>query len=88
MDVKKFLTKKNVSIFLIVTWILFSVGYVLNDQWQNYKLVQLQKVYQLGSSNFVKTLVNESKKCQPILLSDGVTEVNMISIECLEQNKK
>jgi hypothetical protein len=78
-------TKKNIIIALAIAWVVFSAWYMINDQWQNYKIGQIEKAYIAGGNNTITTIVNESTKCQPIPLFSGENEVKMIAIECLQQ---
>ncbi len=84
----KFFTKKIIILTAIIIWIIFSVGYIINDQWQDFRIEQIQVAYQKGASDSIRTIINESAKCQPIPLFDGSTKVNMIAVECLQQAEK
>ena len=81
----KFFTKKITILVTIIIWIIFSVTYIINDQWQDFKIDQIQVAYQNGASSSIKTIISESAKCQPIPLFDGSTKVSLIAIECLQQ---
>lgn len=77
--------KKIVLILVIFVWVGFSIWYIANDQWQDFQNTKMQAAYQKGFSDSVKTLMNESTKCQPIPLFNGDKRVEMISIECLQK---
>lgn len=81
----KIITKKSILILLVIVWIVFSAGYIAYDQWQDFKTGQMQVAYQQGLIDSVRTIMNESTKCQPIPLLDGDKQVNIIAVECLQQ---
>ncbi len=82
---KKIFTKKFIVLVIIIIWIIFSVGYIINDQWQDFRIEQIKDAYQSGAANSIKTIISESTKCQPIPLFDGSTKVSVIAVKCLQQ---
>jgi hypothetical protein len=88
MNFKNILTKKNIFTLLIILWLIFSVYYVIQNEWQKYKIGQLEKAYIAGGNNAVNIIINEAKKCQQIPLVSGDKRVNMIAVECLQNNQK
>lgn len=82
---KNLFNKKNITLMIAILWIIFSVGYVVLDQWQKFQVNYVQTAYQEGLSDSVKIMINESGKCVPIPLIDGETKVEMIAISCLQQ---
>jgi len=64
------------------------VYYIVQNQWQKYKIGQLEKAYIAGGNNTVNIIVNEVEKCQSISLVSGDKKVNMITVECLQNNQE
>ena len=78
-------TKKNVLHFLGVVWILVSVGYIVVDQWQDFKVRELSVAYQNGRADAIRTIMTEVDKCKPLPLFSDEKEISVVSIECLQQ---
>lgn len=81
---KKYITLKNGVGVVLGMWIVFSSGYILHDQWKKFQSIKLTEAYQAGVSNSVQSLIDQSKKCEPIKVFKDEEEVNLIAIECLQ----
>ena len=75
--------KKIIGMVLLVGWMVFSVVYVANDQWQDFKVRQIQLAYQRGLTDSMRRVMIESAKGAPITLTDGENRVEIISTEAL-----
>jgi len=78
-------TPKTILYFLALLWIVFSLIYIPWSAWQNYKNIQMAGAYNQGILDLVNQLFLEAEKCQPIPITDGITELYLIDIACLEQ---
>lgn len=86
-DIKKKVVKKKtlVHVFFVV-WIIFSVSYIVYDQWTIFQNETLQKAYLAGRVDFVDGFIIEADKenCKVVTVYAEEKEVNVINIECLE----
>ena len=86
---KTIFNKRNIFVALVFIWVIFSVIYIIRDQWQDYKIRELQQAYQSGAGDAVNTIIKEALQCKQVPLMSGETKINIIAIECLErQNGK
>lgn len=70
---------------LVFIWIAFTLAYIPWSIWHNYKKVQLAEAYNQGVLDLVNQLFLEAEKCQPIPITDGIRELQLIDIACLEE---
>jgi len=75
---------KKILYFLVFLWIIFSVVYIVNDIWSNYKNVQLVQAYNQGKTDTINALIQEAEKCQPFSVYSGEKEIQLIRIGCPE----
>ncbi len=80
--------KKSFGILLVVLWVAFSVYYIINDQWTDFKTREVERAYQKGVADSVKSLTAQLKDCKPVPLFDGVEKAEVISIKCLQEMSK
>ncbi len=73
---------KIVGYFLIALWTIFSVVYIINDIWQDFKTQQLKKAYEQGKIDTINLLIKEAEKCQPVPIFSGEKEIRVIKIGC------
>jgi len=73
---------KIIGYFLIALWIIFSVVYIINDIWQDFKTQQLKKAYEQGKIDTINLLIKEAEKCQPVPIFSGEKEIRVIKIGC------
>ncbi len=84
----KNITKKQIIMFVVVSWFIFSVGYIVHDQWQRFKIQYSQNAYKQGVSDSIKTLITQMEKCVAVPLYDGNKKVEAVSVECLKKDSK
>jgi len=77
-------TKKTILSLILFLWVVFSVVYIINDVWSNYRDVQLVAAYNQGKTDMVNTLIKEAEKCEPIPVFTGEKEIQLIKIGCPE----
>lgn len=83
---KKITIARAMSILAII-WIVFSIFYIIKDQWEDFQLSKMQQSYQNGVSDSVRTLITESAKCNKIPLYYDNQTIEMIEISCISENK-
>lgn len=88
MVTKNIITKKNILIFIITLWVVFSVGYIARDQWQEFKTRYTQNAYQKGVSDSIKTLITVAEKCVKVPLYDGDKKMEVVSVKCLQNSNR
>ena len=80
-------TNAAVTILLIL-WTLFSAGYIVNDRWQNFKGTQLLTAYKQAKVETIQALIQEAAKCQPLNIANKEQKVELIAVQCLQQNRE
>lgn len=85
MSIKKIITKKSILILLAIVWVIFSIGYIANDQWKNFQNAKMQAAYQKGVSDSVKMMISEAAQCKTVPLYDGDKKTEVVSVECLQK---
>ena len=75
-------TPKIILYFLVFLWIIFSIFYIVNDVWSNYKNVQLVQAYNQGRTDTINILIQEAEKCQPFSVYSEEKEIQLIKIGC------
>jgi hypothetical protein len=81
---KKYMTLKNGVGAVLVLWLVFSIGYIVRDQFLRYHLTRVNQAFQAGVSDSVNKLIAQSEECEPISVFADEKEVNLIAIECLQ----
>jgi len=76
--------KKTILYLLVFLWIVFSIVYIINDIWSNFKNVQISNAYQQGRADTVNTLITEAEKCQPFSVFSAEKQVQLIKMGCPE----
>ncbi len=84
----KDITKRQILVFILATWIVFSVGYVAYDQWQRFKIRYSQSAYRKGVSDSIKILITQVEKCVVVPLYEGNKKVKIVSVGCLNKGAK
>lgn len=84
----KKITAASISMLIIIIWVIFSAVYIIQDKWQDYQLTQMQRAYQNGITDSVRTLMAESAKCNKIPLYYGNQTVEVIALSCLSPSKE
>jgi hypothetical protein len=79
--------RKSGKIILIV-WVVFSVIYVINGEWNRFKNYVAEKNYAEGRKEMVVQIITEAKKgCQPVPLFAGNSQVSVVNTDCLGGGK-
>ncbi len=81
------ISKKTILCVLIITWIMFSITYIVFDVWSDFKDKQLTQAYRLGEADTINQLIKEAgnEKCEPFFVYNNDANVQLINIECLKQ---
>lgn len=79
-------TKATIAIFILSLWTTFSMTYIVRDHWQDFQLTQLTVAYNQGRGETVQQLIQESAKCQPFNIYNEEQQVDLIAVQCLEQD--
>jgi len=75
-------TARNIFCLILLFWVVFSVVYIGNDIWSNYKKVQLVESYNQGKADVINYLVLEAEKCEAIPVFSGEKEIQLIGVDC------
>ena len=75
-------TPKTILYIVVFLWIVFSVVYIANNMWTDYKNVQLVQSYEQGKRDIINQLIQEAKKCEPFPVFSGGEQINLIDVNC------
>lgn len=75
-------TLKNTLGLILFLWVVFSVVYIANDFWTNYRNVQIENAYNQGRVNTINYLISEAEKCEEIPVFNGDKEIRLIKTDC------
>lgn len=78
------LSKKTILYLLVFAWVVFSIGYIINDIWGDFKNVQMLNAYEQGRAEAINQLIQEAEKCQPVSVFSTGKQIQLINIDCLE----
>lgn len=81
---KNLFTKRNLLTLLVVLWVLFSVAYIVRDQWMKFQTVTLNNAYQSGAKAAIHTIITASDGCKGVPLFEGDKKVTFVSVDCLK----
>jgi beta-lactamase regulating signal transducer with metallopeptidase domain len=81
---KNFLKKYPVARIVLIVWIVFATLYVLYGEYSRLKVFVAQQAYTKGVTDSVVELMKQAQTCQPIPVTAGDTQVQLISIDCLQ----
>ncbi len=70
---------------VLIAWIVFSAAYIFYTEWKKFKLETVRASYEQGRTDAVNQVIIEAQKCKPFPVYSGETEVNLLSIECVQQ---
>jgi len=79
--------KGTVPHIILIVWIIFASLYVVYNEYGRVKVMVAERAYQAGLSNAVNQLIDASENCQPIPVSTDERSVNLISLDCLNNQK-
>jgi hypothetical protein len=77
---------KAILYFLVFLWVVFSIVYIVNDVWSEYKNVEMTRAYEQGKeqgrAETITSLLREAEKCEPVPIFIGEKETQLIKIGC------
>jgi hypothetical protein len=77
------LSKRMILYFIILLWLVFSVGYILLDVWRDFQANEIGKSYQQGRIDTINVLILQAESsCQPIPVSSGEKQIQVINAVC------
>lgn len=78
--------KMMVLLAILIVWAVFSAIYIGYTTWTNFKMGQMNQAYQQGRADTVNNLISRANEdCQPFNVNSGNEKVNLINVECLQQ---
>ena len=78
------LSKKTILYFIVFVWILFSMVYIINDIWSDFKNTRILNAYEQGRIETINQLVRETEDCQPVSIFNEEKQIQLINTDCLE----
>ncbi len=79
-------TKKFGALKIILSiWLAVATVYVAYNEYVRLNLT-VRQAYNAGISNAVNQLINEAQKCEPVPVTANGRGVNLINVECLQEN--
>ena len=81
------LSKKTILCLILFLWVVFSIAYIVNDIWSDYKDIQLVTAYNQGKADTINALITEAEKCAGFSVSSGEKEIQLIKTDCLGQTE-
>ena len=72
------------KIFLVL-WIIFSILYVINNEWNRFQALVVRGSYNKGVSDAVAKVIEESKACKAFPINIGETKATLVNVDCLKQ---
>ncbi|MCF7812731.1 hypothetical protein K9M59_04030 [Candidatus Gracilibacteria bacterium] len=76
----------SVSRVILVLWIIFSVVYIANDIRVNTINAVYNAGVRAGGTNAVVQMIEMGQQCQPVVLTAGENQVNLVNPACEAQN--
>ena len=85
--------KNNYLTIILAVLLLLAVGYIVMDKWAEAKVEKEQTLLQAGFEQgftqgyeqAVMQLIQEAVKCQPVPITYMNASLQMIAIDCLQQ---
>lgn len=78
------LSKKTILYLLVSAWIIFSIVYIINDVWSDFKNVKMLNAYERGRAEIINQLIQEAEKCQPVPIFSAGKQIQLINTDCLK----
>ena len=72
---------QKIIIIILVTLLIISVGYIIQDKYVEYKF---QQGVSLGYQQAIIDIIQKAIKCQTIPLTIKNQTINLIAVECLQ----
>jgi hypothetical protein len=82
------ITKRFILNTIFLLWLIFSVSYIINDLWNDFKITKLNQAYQQGRIDTINELIRQAQTCQQFPVFSGEKQVNLINIDCLKSESK
>ena len=79
------LNKQKILKIIFILWFIFSIGYILNDLWSDFKRQKMNQAYQQGRVDTINELIRQAQTCQAFPVFSGDKSVNLINIDCLKK---
>jgi len=73
---------RKALIVVLGLWIVFSISYIVRDQWLKFQFRQIQASYQKGIADTIRTVMNQVELCQPLSLVDEDKKIEIIKVGC------
>lgn len=80
-------TSATIGMIVLILWIIFSVLYMVNDQWNDFQLVKMQQAYNKGVADSISTLITESDKCSAVPLYYENQRIDVVAVKCLPKQE-
>lgn len=83
------ISSKTALKLAIILWMVFSIGYICWDVWNDFKVKSVSQAYQTGRNETVNQLISqaENKECQPFSVFTDQKQIQLINIVCLGKAK-
>jgi predicted negative regulator of RcsB-dependent stress response len=82
MKIKCKFPTDNIGQIILAVWIIFSVVFITNNIWQNFKTIQINEAAQAGYQQAVVDLVNQAESCQPFPINLGENSIELQKLNC------
>lgn len=81
--------KKDILKTFFILWFVLATGYVLYDQYLEYKLRGMQASYQQGIADSVSQLIEQTQKsgCVPFEVTKDKEKIQLVDGQCLQQSQ-
>ena len=83
MEIKK----GNLLIAILIILLALAMGYIINDQLKERRIVREQEVYNLGVQETISAIMKQASSCEQISLYNESSTLNLIAVECLQQQE-
>lgn len=77
--------KVPVKKIILIVWVVFSICYVVYNEWSRFSMYVMQRSYQQGMADAVGRMITESKTCKAIPINVGDNKVTLVNVDCLKQ---
>jgi len=76
---------RQLLIMVALFWGVFASGYVVFDQWKDFKLRAQQASFEQGREDVLRQVIQLALRCQPVDLALNKDKVQLVSVACLQQ---
>jgi len=78
----------TITIIILIVLVVAALGYIGYDQYSKIKQRQLSGYATLGYQQAIVDVARLAATCQPVPLNIGNQTINMIAVECLQQQQQ